>query len=118
MVDSSKWSVIEAGLKCVQGKGIVNSISLKEGEDEFRRRARLVRQYGAGMVVMAFDEKGQADNYQKRIEICARCYKILSRRSRRAAARHHFRPEHSDGRDRFGRTQQLRGRFHQRHALD
>ena len=78
MVDSSKWSVLEAGLKCVQGKGIVNSISLKEGEDEFRRRARLVRQYGAGMVVMAFDENGQADDYQKRIDICARCYKILT----------------------------------------
>ncbi len=77
MVDSSKWSVLEAGLKCLQGKGIVNSISLKEGEDEFRRRARLIRQYGAGMVVMAFDENGQADDYQKRIDICARCYKIL-----------------------------------------
>ena len=77
MVDSSKWSVLETGLKCLQGKGIVNSISLKEGEDEFRHRARLIRQYGAGMVVMAFDENGQADNYQKRIDICARCYKIL-----------------------------------------
>jgi 5-methyltetrahydrofolate--homocysteine methyltransferase len=77
MVDSSKWSVLEAGLKCLQGKGIVNSISLKEGEDEFRRRARLIRQYGAGMVVMAFDENGQADNFARRIEICERSYKIL-----------------------------------------
>jgi 5-methyltetrahydrofolate--homocysteine methyltransferase len=77
MVDSSKWSVLEAGLKCLQGKGIVNSISLKEGEDEFRQRARLVRRYGAGMVVMAFDEQGQADSFERRIEICERCYKIL-----------------------------------------
>jgi len=78
MIDSSKWSVIEAGLKCVQGKSIVNSISLKEGEDTFRRHARLVRQYGAAVVVMAFDERGQADSYERRIEICARCYRILT----------------------------------------
>ena len=77
MVDSSKWSILEAGLKCLQGKGIVNSISLKEGEDEFRHRAKLIRRYGAGMVVMAFDEQGQADNYQRRIEICQRSYNIL-----------------------------------------
>ncbi|HEX8550342.1 MAG TPA: methionine synthase [Abditibacteriaceae bacterium] len=78
MIDSSKWSVIESGLKCVQGKGIVNSISLKEGEEKFRQSAQLVRRYGAGMVVMAFDEKGQADSYERRIEICARSYKILT----------------------------------------
>ena len=78
MIDSSKWSVIEAGLKCVQGKSIVNSISLKEGEDAFRRHARLVRQYGAAVVVMAFDEDGQADSYARRIEICQRCYRILT----------------------------------------
>ncbi|MBD2717098.1 methionine synthase [Microvirga sp. STR05] len=77
MIDSSKWSVLEAGLKCVQGKSIVNSISLKEGEDVFRQRARTVRQYGAAVVVMAFDENGQADNYEKRIEICRRSYDIL-----------------------------------------
>ena len=77
MVDSSKWSVIEAGLKCIQGKGIVNSISLKEGVDEFKRQARLVRRYGAASVVMAFDEKGQADTYQRKIEICERAYRIL-----------------------------------------
>ena len=77
MIDSSKFEVIEAGLRCVQGKGIVNSISLKGGEDEFRRQARLVRRYGAAAVVMAFDEQGQADNYQRRIEICARAYRIL-----------------------------------------
>jgi 5-methyltetrahydrofolate--homocysteine methyltransferase len=77
MIDSSKWSVIEAGLKCVQGKGIVNSISLKEGEAEFKRQARLVRRYGAATVVMAFDEKGQADTFQRKTEICARAYRIL-----------------------------------------
>ncbi|PST84243.1 methionine synthase [Pedobacter yulinensis] len=77
MVDSSKWNVIEAGLKCLQGKGIVNSISLKEGEDKFRENARTVMLYGAAVVVMAFDEKGQADNYERRIEICKRSYDIL-----------------------------------------
>ena len=78
MIDSSKWSVIEAGLKCVQGKSIVNSISLKEGEERFRHHARLVRQYGAAVVVMAFDENGQADSYERRIEICQRSYDILT----------------------------------------
>ncbi|TDN39817.1 methionine synthase [Hymenobacter sp. UV11] len=79
MIDSSKWSVLEAGLKCVQGKSIVNSISLKEGEDAFRRHARLVRQYGAAVVVMAFDENGQADSYERRIAICQRSYDILNK---------------------------------------
>ena len=78
MVDSSKWSVIEAGLKCLQGKGIVNSISMKEGEAEFLRQARLVRRYGAAVVVMAFDEAGQADNVQRKIDICSRAYKLLT----------------------------------------
>ena len=77
MIDSSKWSIIEAGLKCVQGKPIVNSISLKEGEDAFRHQAKLIRRYGAATVVMAFDEKGQADTYQRKTEICQRCYRIL-----------------------------------------
>jgi 5-methyltetrahydrofolate--homocysteine methyltransferase len=77
MIDSSKWEVIEAGLKCLQGKGIVNSISLKAGEDEFVRQAKLVRKYGAAVVVMAFDEQGQADTYQRRIDICKRAYSIL-----------------------------------------
>ncbi|WP_373784686.1 dihydropteroate synthase, partial [Delftia acidovorans] len=77
MVDSSKWEVIEAGLRCLQGKGIVNSISMKEGLDEFKRQARLIRRYGAAAVVMAFDEKGQADTYQRKIEICERAYRIL-----------------------------------------
>ncbi len=78
MVDSSKWSVIEAGLKCVQGKGIVNSISMKEGEAAFREYAEKVRRYGAAVVVMAFDEKGQADTLKRKTEICARAYKILT----------------------------------------
>ena len=77
MIDSSKWSVIEAGLRCVQGKSIVNSISMKEGEEAFRHQARLVRRYGAAAVVMAFDEQGQADTYQRKTEICARAYRIL-----------------------------------------
>ncbi|MFN0038124.1 MAG: methionine synthase [Burkholderiales bacterium] len=77
MIDSSKWEVIEAGLKCVQGKCVVNSISMKEGEAEFLRQARLVRRYGAAAVVMAFDEKGQADTLARRIEICSRAYHLL-----------------------------------------
>lgn len=77
MIDSSKWDVIEAGLKCLQGKGIVNSISMKEGEKEFIRQAKLVRRYGAATVVMAFDEDGQADTYERRIAICERAYRIL-----------------------------------------
>ena len=86
MVDSSKWNVIEAGLKCLQGKSIVNSISLKAGKEEFVRQARLVKRYGAATVVMAFDEQGQADNYQRRIDICKRAYDILVKEV-------HFRPQ-------------------------
>lgn len=78
MVDSSKWTVIEAGLKCIQGKGIVNSISLKEGEEAFLVQAEKVRRYGAAVVVMAFDEDGQADTYERKIQICERSYKILT----------------------------------------
>ena len=78
MVDSSKWSVIEAGLKCVQGKGIVNSISLKEGEADFLHKAKLVKRYGAGVVVMAFDEAGQADTVASKVEICQRAYALLT----------------------------------------
>ncbi|WP_341903024.1 methionine synthase [Fluviicola taffensis] len=77
MVDSSKWEIIEAGLQCIQGKGIVNSISLKEGEENFIRQAKLIKRYGAASVVMAFDEKGQADSYERRLEICERSYRIL-----------------------------------------
>src|SRR5437867_6587206 len=79
MIDSSKWSVIEAGLKCAQGKSVVNSISLKNGEEEFLRQAQLVRRYGAAVIVMAFDERGQADNLERRIEICRRAYDLLRR---------------------------------------
>ncbi len=86
MIDSSKWSVIEAGLKCVQGKAIVNSISMKEGEAEFLRQARLCKWYGAAVIVMAFDEKGQADTLQRKIEICQRAYHLL-------VSQIHFAPE-------------------------
>jgi len=78
MIDSSKWSVIEAGLKCVQGKAVVNSISLKEGEESFIEQAKLVHDYGAAVIVMAFDEQGQADNVERKVAICKRCYKILT----------------------------------------
>ena len=77
MIDSSKWSVLEAGLKCVQGKSVVNSISLKEGEEDFLRKARLVHRYGAAVVVMAFDERGQADTVARKVEICQRAYRLL-----------------------------------------
>ena len=77
MIDSSKWEVIEAGLKCVQGKSVVNSISLKEGEAEFMRQAKLVRRYGAAAIVMSFDEKGQADSHERRIEVARRAYDLL-----------------------------------------
>jgi 5-methyltetrahydrofolate--homocysteine methyltransferase len=78
MLDSSKWSVIEAGLKCIQGRGVVNSISLKEGEQAFKERARAIRKYGAAVLVMAFDESGQADGYDRMVEICCRSYRILT----------------------------------------
>jgi len=78
MIDSSKWDIIEAGLKCIQGKGIVNSISLKEGEEAFIRQAKLVRRYGAATIVMAFDEQGQADTRERKVEICTRAYRILT----------------------------------------
>jgi 5-methyltetrahydrofolate--homocysteine methyltransferase len=80
VIDSSRWEVIEAGLKCIQGKGVVNSVSLKEGEAAFLEKAELVRQYGAAMVVMAFDEQGQADTAARKVEICARAYRLLTER--------------------------------------
>jgi 5-methyltetrahydrofolate--homocysteine methyltransferase len=82
MIDSSKWSVILAGLKCVQGKPVVNSISLKEGEEEFLRKASIIRRFGAGVVVMAFDERGQADTVERKVEICRRAYRLLTGRAR------------------------------------
>lgn len=82
MIDSSKWEVIEAGLQCIQGKGVVNSISLKGGEAEFLHQARTIRRYGAAVVVMAFDEQGQADNYQRRIDICDRAYRLLTEQAK------------------------------------
>jgi 5-methyltetrahydrofolate--homocysteine methyltransferase len=81
VIDSSKWTVIEAGLKCLQGKAVVNSISLKNGEEEFLRQAQLIRRYGAATIVMAFDEKGQADTFQRKSEICARAYNLLTQRT-------------------------------------
>ncbi len=81
MIDSSKWTVLEAGLRCVQGKGVVNSISLKNGEEEFLRQAALVRRYGAAMIVMAFDEQGQADNFQRRVDVCTRAYQLLTEKA-------------------------------------
>ncbi len=110
MIDSSKWSVIEAGLKCVQGKPIVNSISLKEGEEKFLAQARLVRRYGAATVVMAFDETGQADTFERKIEICARAYKLLTEQAGFHGERHHLRPEHPHRRDGHGGAQRLRER--------
>ncbi|MFN5847517.1 MAG: dihydropteroate synthase, partial [Chitinophagales bacterium] len=77
MIDSSKWEIIEAGLKCIQGKGIVNSISMKNGEEEFLYQAKMIQRYGAATVIMAFDELGQADTYQRRIDICKRSYDLL-----------------------------------------
>jgi 5-methyltetrahydrofolate--homocysteine methyltransferase len=81
MIDSSKWSVIETGLKCLQGKGVVNSISLKEGEEKFVRQAKLIRRYGAAVVVMAFDERGQADSFERKIEVCERSYRLLTQQA-------------------------------------
>ena len=81
MIDSSRWSVLEAGLRCVQGKGVVNSISLKEGEESFLEQARRIRDYGAGVVVMAFDEKGQADTAERKVAICGRAYDLLTQQA-------------------------------------
>src|SRR5207247_2693891 len=81
LIDSSKWSVSEAGLKCVQGKAVVNSISLKNGEEEFVAHARLVQRYGAAVIVMAFDEHGQADSFDRKIDICARAYDLMTKQA-------------------------------------
>ncbi len=118
MIDSSKWEVIEAGLKCVQGKALVNSISLKEGEAAFLHHARLVRAYGAAVVVMAFDEKGQADTKTRKVEICRRAYRLLTEEVGFPPGGHHLRPEYLRGRDRHRGAQQLRRRLHRGDARD
>ena len=112
MVDSSKWSVIEAGLQQLQGKGVVNSISLKEGEAEFLRQARLCRRYGAAVVVMAFDEQGQAESVERRVVRPASRLRPADRRRRVRARGHHPRREHLRDRDRHGGAQRLRGLLH------
>ncbi len=104
MIDSSKWSVLEAGLRCVQGKCMVNSISLKGGEEDFIRQARLVRRYGAATMVMAFDERGQADSFERRTEICARAYRILTEQAGFPPRGNRLRPEHPDGGHRVWRS--------------
>ena len=93
MVNSSKFEVIEAGLKCMQGKPVVNSISMKEGEDKFIEQAKIVRRHGAAAVVMAFDEKGQADTFERKVEICSRAYKILTEKVGFAPRGHHLRSQ-------------------------
>ena len=116
MVDSSKWSVIEAGLKCVQGKSVVNSISLKGGEEEFLRQARLVRRYGAAVVVMAFDEEGQAVTADRKVAICRRAYDLLTEKAGFPAEDIIFDVEYPDRGHRHRGAQQLRGRVHRSRA--
>ena len=118
MIDSSKWEVIEAGLQCIQGKGIVNSISLKEGEAAFRHQAKLVRRYGAAAVVMAFDEQGQADTLRAQDRDLRARLPDPGRRGRLPARGHHLRPEHLRDRHRHRGARQLRRRLHRGHALD
>ena len=116
MIDSSDWRVIEAGLQCLQGKGVVNSISLKEGEEAFREQARLVRRYGAGVVVMAFDEEGQAATVERRVEILSPRLPDPHRGGRLPARGHHLRPERPDRGHRHRGARRLRRRLHRGHA--
>ena len=116
MVDSSKFSIIEAGLKCVQGKPVVNSISMKEGEAEFIRQAKIVRRYGAAVVVMAFDEQGQADTIERKVAICERAYDILVNQVGFPPEDIVFDPEHLRGRDRHRGARPLRRQFHRGRA--
>ena len=118
MVDSSKWTVIEAGLRCATGKPIVNSLSLKEGEEAFRERAKLVSRYGAASVIMAFDEKGQADSLPRRVEICTRAYNILTKEIGFPAEDIIFDPNVLTVATRTRGTQQLCGRLHRVDPLD
>ena len=112
MVDSSKWSVIEAGLKCVQGKPVVNSISLKEGEADFLAKAAVVRRFGAGVVVMAFDEKGQADTIERKVVDLPARLPAADRAGGLRSVRHHLRPEHPRDRHRPRGAQRLRDQLH------
>ena len=118
MVDSSRWSVLEAGLRCLQGKGIVNSISLKEGEEPFLEHARTIRRYGAGVVVMAFDEQGQADTVERKVEICERAYRLLTRAGGLRARGHRLRPERARRRDGDRGAQRVREGVHRVAAAD
>ena len=116
MVDSSKWDVLEAGLKCLQGKGIVNSISLKEGEEDFLEKARRVKRYGAAVVVMAFDEQGQADTVERKLQILERSVGLLIDRAGYVARGHRRRPVHPGDRDRDRGAQRVRHGVHRGHA--
>ena len=118
MVDSSRWAVLEAGLKCLQGKGVVNSISLKEGEEAFLEQARAVRRYGAAVVVMAFDEQGQADTVERKVAICGRAYDLLVERSRLRRRGRHLRPERARGRDGHRGARRVREGVHRGAAAD
>jgi 5-methyltetrahydrofolate--homocysteine methyltransferase len=118
MIDSSRWEVIEAGLRCVQGKAIVNSISLKAGEEEFLEQARRCQRYGAAVVVMAFDEEGQADTLERRKRDLRTQLRVAARTPRFQSRGHHLRPEHLRRRYRHRRAQQLRRGLHRGHALD
>ena len=118
MIDSSRWSVLEAGLKCVQGKGVVNSISLKEGEEEFLHHARRVRGYGAGVVVMAFDEEGQADTVERKVSICGRAYDLLTQQAGFAPEDIVFDPERACRRYWYRGAQRLREGVHRCAAAD
>ena len=112
VIDSSRWEVIEAGLRCVQGKSVVNSISMKEGEDAFRDQARKARSYGSAVIVMAFDEQGQADSLQRRIDICTRAYNILTEEIGFPAEDIIFDPNIFCRRDRYPRAQPIRHRLY------
>ena len=112
MIDSSKFAVIEAGLECVQGKAIVNSISMKEGIDQFLAQARVCRDHGAAVIVMAFDEDGQADTAERKVEICTASVRTVDHRARLPGRGHHLRPQHLRRRDRHRRPRSLRARLH------
>ena len=115
MIDSSKFDIIEAGLECVQGKPVVNSISMKEGVEPFLRQARVCRDHGAAVIVMAFDENGQADTADRKVEICARAFDLLTAELDFPRRGHHLRPEHLRRRHRHRRARPLRARLHRGH---